>query len=181
MEKYCVTGQAAVCNMARALWMLDTQGYRHTLRICKTYCFCIATMGVYTCILSSKKKCALYIYHPGLMWHWNDKFFDYAVCGNICRIRQWSAEVKLFVQYMPIIVQQGVTMCGLFIAVNRSACFGRYLHPSPGAHVTVSSASGISNTVTATCRERDWMGVPIQSRLVWQLLAYISRCTDTWM
>jgi len=46
-----------------------------------------------------KKNYAIYIYCPGLMWHWNDKFFDYAVCGNICRIRQLSAEVKLFVQY----------------------------------------------------------------------------------
>jgi len=36
--------------------------------------------------------------------------------------------------------------------------------PSSGAHVTVSTASGISKTVTATCRERDLTGtaVPVQ-------------------
>jgi len=40
------------------------------------------------------------------------------------------------------------------------------MHPSPEAHVTVSTVSGIIENVTATCRERDWMGtaVPIQSR-----------------
>jgi len=67
---------------------------------------------------------------------------------------------------MPIIVQQDATIYSLFISVNRSICLGWYLHPTSGAHVTVSTASGVSKTVTATCRERDWMGtaVPVQSR-----------------
>ena len=30
---------------------------------------------------------------------------------------------------------------------NCSTCFGWYLHPSPGAHTTVSTASGICHTV----------------------------------
>ena len=51
---------------------------------------------------------------------------------------------------MPIIVQQDATTYSLFISVNRSTCFGWYLHPSSGPHVTVC----------------DWTGtaVPIQSR-----------------
>ena len=44
----------------------------------------------------------------------------------------------------------------LFISVNRSTCFVWYLHPSSGAHVTVSTASGIGKTVTKS--------VPVQSR-----------------
>jgi hypothetical protein len=40
----------------------------------------------------------------------------------------------------------------IYISVNCSTCFGWYLHPSSGAHITVSTASGISVTVTATCR-----------------------------
>ena len=41
-----------------------------------------------------------------------------------------------------------------FISGNCSACFGWYLHPSSGAHnTTVSTASGICQTVTATCRD----------------------------
>jgi hypothetical protein len=39
------------------------------------------------------------------------------------------------------------------MSVNSSTCFGLYLHPSSGAHVTVSAASGICETVTATCSE----------------------------
>jgi len=59
---------------------------------------------------------------------------------------------------MPIIVQQDATTYSLFISVNRFTCFGWYLHASSGAHVTVSTAYGISKTVTATCHERDWTG-----------------------
>ena len=67
---------------------------------------------------------------------------------------------------LPIIFQQDATIHSLFISVNRSTCFGWYLHPSSGNHVTVSTASGISKTETANCRERDWRGklVPLQSR-----------------
>jgi len=70
------------------------------------------------------------------------------------------------VKYMPIIVQKNVSLYSLFISVNRSTCFGWYFHPLSGAHVTVSTASGTSKTVNATCPERDWTGtaVPIHSR-----------------
>jgi len=43
---------------------------------------------------------------------------------------------------------------GLFISGNCSTCFGWYLHPSSGAHTTVSTASGICRTVTAPSRWR---------------------------
>jgi len=59
---------------------------------------------------------------------------------------------------MAIIIQQDATIYSLFKPVNCSTCFGWYLHPSSGAHNTVSTVSGISKTVTATCRERDWAG-----------------------
>ena len=46
---------------------------------------------------------------------------------------------------MPIIVQQDATIYSLFMSVNRSTVFGWYLHPSSGAHVTVSTASPVVN------------------------------------
>jgi len=58
-------------------------------------------------------------------------------------------------KYMLKIVQQDTTIYNLFISVNRSTCFGLYLHQS---HVTVFTASGIIETITATCHERDWPG-----------------------
>ena len=65
---------------------------------------------------------------------------------------------------MSIIVQPDATVYSLSISGIHSTCFGWYLHPSSGAHITVSTLSGISKTVTATCRKRDWMGtVPIES------------------
>jgi len=73
---------------------------------------------------------------------------------------------------MPIIVQQDATIYSLFISVNRCTCFGWYLHPSSGAHVPVSTASGIRKPVTAICRERDWTSsrpVTLQSVCRWML------------
>jgi len=57
-------------------------------------------------------------------------------------------------KYIPIYIQQDATLHSLFISRNCSTCFGWYLHPSSGAHTIVSTASGISHTVTATryCR-----------------------------
>ena len=41
MEKYGRPGQATDGNMAHC--MLDTKGYKHTLRICNIYCFSSAS------------------------------------------------------------------------------------------------------------------------------------------
>jgi len=40
----CQTGQRWQYNTAQAFCMLDKEGYRHTLRICNTYCFSTVTM-----------------------------------------------------------------------------------------------------------------------------------------
>ena len=39
MEKCGRAGQATDGNMANVHCMLDTQAYKHTLRMCSTYCF----------------------------------------------------------------------------------------------------------------------------------------------
>jgi len=44
MGKYCTAGQATDNNMAHAQPMLDSYGYKHTLRICNIYCFSTVTM-----------------------------------------------------------------------------------------------------------------------------------------
>jgi hypothetical protein len=54
-------------------------------------------------------------------------------------------------KYIPIYIQQDASLYSLVIPGNCSTCFGRYFHPSSGAHTTVSTASGICHTVTATC------------------------------
>jgi hypothetical protein len=51
-----------------------------------------------------------------------------------------------------IYIQQDATLNSLFISGNCSTCFGWYLHPSSEAHTTVSTACGICQSVTATCR-----------------------------
>jgi len=43
-KKYCRAGQAADDNMAHAHCMLDTYGYKYTIRICNSYCFSTAKM-----------------------------------------------------------------------------------------------------------------------------------------
>ena len=44
---------------------------------------------------------------------------------------------------MAIIMQQDAIEYSLFISANCCKCFGWYLHPSSGAHVTVSTVSGV--------------------------------------
>ena len=44
MEKYGTAGQTTDDNMAHAHGVLDTLVYRHTLRICNTYCFSTASV-----------------------------------------------------------------------------------------------------------------------------------------
>jgi len=53
--------------------------------------------------------------------------------------------------HISIYIQQDAMLHSLFISGNYSIRFGWYLHPSSGAHTTVSTASGICHTVTATC------------------------------
>jgi len=55
-------------------------------------------------------------------------------------------------KYIQICIQKDANFHILFITGNCSTCFGWYLHPSSGAHTTVSTASGICHTFTATCR-----------------------------
>ena len=43
-KKNCRVGLATDDDMAHAHFMLNTQGYKHAPRICKTHCFSTATM-----------------------------------------------------------------------------------------------------------------------------------------
>jgi hypothetical protein len=70
-------------------------------------------------------------------------------------------------------IQQNVTLHSLFISENYSTCFGRYFHPSSGAHTIVSTASGICQTVTAICRYRGRVGPGLS--VLW--VAYVTHST----
>jgi len=43
--------------------------------------------------------------------------------------------------HVAITIQQDATICNLFISVNFSTCFGWYVHPSSGVHITVSTVT----------------------------------------
>ena len=68
------------------------------------------------------------------------------------------AELKV---YIPTHIQRDATLHSLFISGNCSTCFGWYLHPSSGAHTTVSTASGICQNATASCRYRGRVGTDV--------------------
>ena len=61
-KKYSRIGQATNDNMVHRLWMLDTQGCNHTLRICGTYCFSTAT-------LVARKRVDITSHVPWLFWY----------------------------------------------------------------------------------------------------------------
>jgi hypothetical protein len=70
-------------------------------------------------------------------------------------------------------IQQDAASHSLFISGNCSTCFGWYFHPSSGAHTTVSTPSGICNTVTAICRYRGRVGTGLS--VLW--VAYATHST----
>jgi hypothetical protein len=69
---------------------------------------------------------------------------------------------------IPVCIQQDATLHSLFISGNCSTCFGWYFHPSSGAHTTISTASGICHTVTATCRFRGGVGTAVPTPPGWR-------------
>jgi hypothetical protein len=50
VEKYGRAGQATDDSMAPAHCVLDTNDYRHTLRICNTFCCSTALVVARTCL-----------------------------------------------------------------------------------------------------------------------------------
>jgi len=65
-------------------------------------------------------------------------------------VHRFNVQGSVHSRYIPIYIQQEAALHSLFISGNCSTCFGWYLHPSSGAHTTVSTVSGTCQTVTAT-------------------------------
>ena len=53
--------------MAHAHYMLDTQGYIHTLRLCNTHCFSTATMVARTRLSITNIACLVTVEHVWIM------------------------------------------------------------------------------------------------------------------
>jgi len=69
--------------------------------------------------------------------------------------------------------QQDAHVTEFILSASCSTCFGRYYHPSSGVQTTVSTASGICHTVTATCRYRGRVGIDLS--VLW--VAYATHST----
>ena len=70
------------------------------------------------------------------------------------------------------IYQTRCNVTQFILSGNCSTCFGWYHHPSSGAQTTVSTASGICDTLIAICRYRGRVGTGLS--VLW--VAYAS-CT----
>jgi hypothetical protein len=81
------------------------------------------------------------------------------------RVHKFNIYRSVHFKSIPIYIQQDPTLHSIFISGNCSSCFGWYLHPSSGAHTTVSTAFVICHTVTATCRYRGRVGTAEQFQL----------------
>ena len=71
MEKYCRAWQATYDNMVHVHCILDTQGYKHTLRICNNYFYSTSTMAVWM-----HPKVTLYIHCLSGMEHYLQTTWD---------------------------------------------------------------------------------------------------------
>jgi len=56
--------------------------------------------------------------------------------------------VPYIAEYMSIIIQNDETIYSLFVTANSSTCFGWYLHPLSGPHITACRVYGIIVAVT---------------------------------
>jgi hypothetical protein len=95
------------------------------------------------------------------------------ICHFASIIRRFNVYGSVHLKYIPIYTQQDATLHNLFISGNCSTCFGWYFHQTSGAHTTVSTASGISHTVTAICRYRGRVGTGLS--VLW--VAYATHST----
>jgi hypothetical protein len=66
--------------------------------------------------------------------------------GSFTRTAEYLFYYSIIIKY----IQQDATLHSL--SGNCCTCFGWYFYPSPGAHATVCTASGICHTVTAIWR-----------------------------
>jgi hypothetical protein len=85
---------------------------------------------------------------------WESRF--YTRMGGQTSHDQFYVQGFVHREYMSLSLQQDATICSLLIPVNCSTYFGWYLHPSSGAHIAVSTASG---NLPLT-----WLAVPSQPR-----------------
>ena len=84
------------------------------------------------------------------------------LCPNVNRTKEYSN-----------IYPTRCKVTQLILSGNCSTCFGWYHHPSSAAQTTVSTASGICHTVTATCRYRGRVGTGLS--VLW--VAYATHST----
>jgi hypothetical protein len=84
VEIYCRAGQAADECMVHALCVMDTWGYRYTLRICSIYCFSTATMFARTRLIVT-----LYV-------HWlSSCSYLHVICVIACSVLVWNSNLNL--------------------------------------------------------------------------------------
>ena len=70
-------------------------------------------------------------------------FYSYLSVTNLMLTKcLFNVQRSVHHKYILIYIQQDATLHSLFISGNCSTCFGWYLHPSSGAHTTVSTAFG---------------------------------------
>ena len=98
--------------------------------------------------------------------------------NSVAETHKWMDTTRIFNMqgsvyrwYIRVYIQQDATLHSLFISGNCSTCFGRYLHPSSGAHTTLSTATGTCQTGSATCRYRGRVGTSVPTLPRWRQVA----------
>jgi hypothetical protein len=83
--------------------------------------------------------------------NFNGNYFSLILLTGRITVVIHNTRLNIKNSFIPIYIQQDATLHSLFISGNCSTRFGWYLHPSSGAHTAISTASGICQTVSATC------------------------------
>ena len=70
--------------------------------------------------------------------------------------QRFKVQGSVYRKYIVTYIQQDATLHSLFVSTNCSTCFGRYIYPV--AHITLITASGTCQNITATFRWRGGIG-----------------------
>jgi hypothetical protein len=102
VEKYCRAGQATRDNMAHAHCVPDAWMYKHTLRMCYTYCFYTVTI-----VARARQNVKHYTYitcniNLGSQWKWVDSFTPWLLYSLHCSLGRRSGGLQISSRHLEL-------------------------------------------------------------------------------
>ena len=134
-------------DCSRNVLRCSAEPWLENTSVCKLYLLSDSRLQAGT--LNRQCKKAEAVIGSNLTNRWTDTFPCQTTYMKLALLSGCRKEIQTFYSN---IYPTRCNVTQFILSGNCSTCFGWYHHPSSGAQTTVSTTSGISHTVTATCR-----------------------------